>query len=759
MIRLLLLLAFALPAAAQVRLEGTVLDAGTNVPVARVHVQDSATGQGSVTNENGRFRLDVPRLPVTLVFRHIGYAVETVEVRATEDLTVRLRPAQITLGEVLVVGETFAPSLIERVIRRKQQQRADLQTVAATGYTRLRFERQGEIVLLAESVFDHYWDARRGIREVIRSRRETADFYAAFGFEATGPVPNFYDDRVEIGGLSFIGPTHPDALRHYTYTLARRREAGHQTIFDLYVTPRTETENTLIGTISVLESADVLVHADLRPARHVAFPPPVRDWRVAYTQQYGPVADSTLWWPLDLHAEGRVVVADGPREERSALVALTARLSGVQKNAALPEEPFASAARVQVDVPSVMDDRLFYLGEGIVPLSPRELEALGRLQARPLTLASAFPPESRGGFLNAFRGYRPGEPKWTWPEVFGARFRFRYNRVDGIYRSVGLLAGEGERQMEGRLGQRSGRGRIAYYARVRRPVGPLYLEALYHDDTAPQLHGSRYPAALASIPALAGSSYFDYGVYVRRQAAVGINRARWQARLALSDDRWRSTERSIRSGLTGRFSPNPPLDAGRFRRLHAEARYATPDRPARFDLHAEADFFDTVEGVAGTSARAGLRLDAQVPTFVARRFDPNTLRLRLAGGISSGGLPVQERWALDGQLAGFAPFGTLHGRTGRPYAGDAYAAVFWQHDFRTRPFEIVGLWPLVGMGTGLALRGAHGRTWQDGAPAMPWHHEAGLDVTQLFGTPLRVGITHRLDRRGWFFGFGLDVRW
>ncbi len=752
----LLLLTFAVAAPAQVRLEGLVVDARTGVPVAQVHVQDPLAGTGSVTNENGRFRLPVPRLPATLTFRHVGYATQQVEVAEAGDLEIRLQPAQITLGEVLVVGDDFAASLIERVIRKKQQQRRGLQTVTSAGYTRLRLESRGEIVLLAESVFDAYWDARRGIREVVRSKRESGDFYAAFGLEITGPVPNLYDDRVEIGGLSFIGPLHPDALGYYVYTLARRREAGSQTIYDLYVTPRTVTENTFIGTLSILEEADVLVYAELRPARHVAFPEPVLSWPVSYAQQFAPVADSLLWWPVDLHAEGRVTVAAGPREERSAFLSITARLTDVRAGETLPAEPYAQASRVVLDLHAILDDRLFYRGEGIVPLSPREVEALGRLQGYPLTLASAFPAESRGGLLNAFRGRRMGEPAWTWPEVWGARFRFRYNRVDGLYRSVGITMGEGTRQVEGRLGQRSGRGRLSYYARGRRPVGPFFVEARYTDDVVPQLYGSRYPAALASLPALAGSSYFDWGVRVQIEAAAGIEKGPWQARLASGQQRWREAEQTTGKAPFGKFEPNPPLDAGLSRYVRADVRYATPEAPARLDAQAEATFFSLPDQCA---ARVGLRVDTRLPTLRARRFDPNTLRLRFAGGLSTSRLPVQEKWVLDGQLAGFAPFGVLHGRVAQPYAGTAYAALFWQHDFRTRPFELAGLWPLVGAGTGVAVRGAHARVWENGAPAMPVYHEVGLDVTRLFATPLRAGITRRLDHGGWYAGFGLDVRW
>ena len=242
---LLLGLVASSSAAAQVRLEGLVVDRTTGVPVAQVHVQDEDGRRGSVTNENGRFRLEVEKLPVTLTFRHISYAVQRVAVREPGEIAVRLAPAQITLGELLVVGEDFAPSLIARVIRKKQQMRKSLETVASAGYTRLRLERQGEIVLLSEAVFDAYWDARRGIREVIYSRRESADFYTTFGFEATGQLRCHVRDvifqgvgpaRVEPLSGKFVaavrqGPADYDHPlvdpRVGVHTPQRRRERGH----------------------------------------------------------------------------------------------------------------------------------------------------------------------------------------------------------------------------------------------------------------------------------------------------------------------------------------------------------------------------------------------------------------------------------------------------------------------------------------------------------------------------------------------------
>jgi hypothetical protein len=101
-----------------------------------------------------------------------------------------------------------------------------------------------------------------------------------------------------------------------------------------------------------------------------------------------------------------------------------------------------------------------------------------------------------------------------------------------------------------------------------------------------------------------------------------------------------------------------------------------------------------------------------------------------------------------------------------PYEGDAFAAAFWEHDFATLPFELLGLWRLSQTGIGLVVHGAHGRTRVRTAHATGFeprtspgvHHEAGLSLTNFFNLPVRIDVTHRLDEPGWFFGLGVFKR-
>jgi len=59
---------------------------------------------GTITDINGKFRLEIPDGPATLVFSFIGYLTKEVEVNSQTDVRVQMSPDVQTLGEVVVVG-------------------------------------------------------------------------------------------------------------------------------------------------------------------------------------------------------------------------------------------------------------------------------------------------------------------------------------------------------------------------------------------------------------------------------------------------------------------------------------------------------------------------------------------------------------------------------------------------------------------------------------------------------------------------------
>lgn len=88
----------------KVELKGVVTDAELNEPVIGANVVVMGTGKGTVTDLDGRFMLQVDKLPVTLSVSFVGYQREEVKVSTGQMLKIVLKPDYNLTDEVVVTG-------------------------------------------------------------------------------------------------------------------------------------------------------------------------------------------------------------------------------------------------------------------------------------------------------------------------------------------------------------------------------------------------------------------------------------------------------------------------------------------------------------------------------------------------------------------------------------------------------------------------------------------------------------------------------
>ena len=101
---LIALTCFCLPAHAQERtIEGTVVDADTN-PIPGVNVLVKGTSQGTITNIDGQYRLNVNDDTEALVFSFVGYETLEVPIGTQSIIDVDLTEDARQLGEVVVTA-------------------------------------------------------------------------------------------------------------------------------------------------------------------------------------------------------------------------------------------------------------------------------------------------------------------------------------------------------------------------------------------------------------------------------------------------------------------------------------------------------------------------------------------------------------------------------------------------------------------------------------------------------------------------------
>ena len=204
---LLLFLCFfsqAVPALSQPVIRGIVTDRETGEPLPSATVQIEGTYSGTITNQDGRFAIAAERFPVPLLIRYLGYEAERVKVEDVDEqpVLIPLSPSVTRLEEVVVTDRNPALSIMEKVIERKQEQQARLDTYLAKAYTRQILRNDSSIVTISESSSDLFWSAGKGYREVQTARQQTSNLSSGYNFAGVHSIPNLYNDNIEIAGPS-----------------------------------------------------------------------------------------------------------------------------------------------------------------------------------------------------------------------------------------------------------------------------------------------------------------------------------------------------------------------------------------------------------------------------------------------------------------------------------------------------------------------------------------------------------------------------
>ena len=811
---------------------GVVTDAETGEPLPAANLQVEGTYRGTITNREGRYTLRLPALPATVVVRYIGYADARRTLKAgdaaRQDLA--LAPSAVEMDEVVVRpdGEDPAVAIMRQVIARKQAWRADLRTYRTDAYNRFTVANDTGIVTVVETQTKAFWTRDRGTREVQLARRQTANL----GFEGALPaalfVTNLYDDNIDVGGHTLIGVTHPDALEHYAFTLDSVRVRGEQAVFDIRVAPANPRKTAFEGRISVLDEAFAMIEAELTPSEAFIFPRPIERYDATFRQQFSRF-DGPYWLPVDFRSETRLSIRFSVLLQFPEIkIDQVSRLANYVVNEPVPDSLYAedrgvvtkadSTARAALRALDPLDVEADTLGAGAasVPLSEAEARAYATIDST-MTLEKAFKPTGLLGRLvdfeassgdDAVGGGRGKAPALS----FDWDPRLWYNRVEAAH-----LGARGAVTFFGRVRLR-GEGGYNLAADLTEPPvaaqAPAAAQApvlatdgvvrwTYGGDAAALLGSERrtrlrasyrygidrrydtpyYPRLTTTTTALLGGvDYNDYlgAERVRAELYRRFPDLRTGVTVGVRSERHFSVDAQTSYDLLGtaRLQPlNAAVDEGFVRAANLTVVMGAQDDNT-LGLTGQDRLVLTVErGVPGgplpgdfAFTRLAATGELEVDTFYRRRFLPNTLYLRADAGALLGADPVRQRFGVvDASMRPYAPFGVLKTRADRPYEGQRHVAGYWEHTFRTLPFEFVGWRWAVERGWNVLVHGGHALTWvdaatrADNAAAVPGraalttpdggHHEVGLGLSGLLGL-FRVDVTTRLDAPGLVVSFG-----
>ncbi len=782
---IILIFLTAIPLFSQKIISGYILDRQTKQPLPAANIQIAGTFQGTISNTEGKYLLQLNKLPSTILVSYIGYQSQQVTINRNHGKfqDIYLTPIILETEAIVVIAEDPAMGIMRKVIKHKQKWRQKIKTFKADAYTRFTLENDSGIVTIAESASEVYWDRERGMREIIKSKKQTDNLKQNENFAFSSETPNFYDDDVEIMGFKMIGPTHTDALDYYQFKLTGKRPLDDQIVFDIEVIPDSKLQPTFVGRISVIDSIFIMIDVELKPnEKSVKFPMPIEGWNIFYNQQFSNFSQD-YWLPLDVRMNGDIKFGLTGIEFPKIGYRQASRLTNYQVNVELPDSLFESEDLLAEDSVSITQDSLFTITEEIIPLSETEELAYQEIDST-LTMEKAFKPT---GFLVDMAEFLGDDDSTASDDDDSFLFPgfapdLGFNRVDEFH-----IGGSYDDTFFKQLtisvetAYNTGIHRWSYGTGLEYQFGKrkqVWIKAQYGESSETRYFSDSYSRLIASLyTLLSGPDYFDY--YWKKglnfQAGYKINPLNTSVSIGLNFEEHTSLSKTndldiLASDYVQR--ENPAINEGHLNSINIKIQYDDDYVPfgligqnrASLEIeHSTPDLFES--DFSFTNYRASV--DLMINTFLTRRLFPNTLNIHLSGGYSQDDLPLQRFGILDARMGAFSPYGVFKSQLNHPIEGANYFGIYWEHHFRTVPFELLGIDWLVNQQIGLIVHGASGRTWISDETLQTLNynfnyqdsflHEVGVSINGLLQW-FRMDFTQRLDKQDFAIGVSM-LRW
>jgi len=300
---------------------GKVVDRNLE-PLPFVNIYIEGTLDGTTTNDNGNYELNVPNAgDYTIVFKYLGFKTEkkTISLQANSnghELNVTLMEEGLALKGIEITANTNpANAIIKNTIAKRKQLQEKISNFTANFYSKglIKIKNAPERILgqdlgdfgggldstrtgilyLSETISDIAQQKGQFKEKILASKVSGDD--NGFSFNTAMDV-NFslYNNTVELG-IQLISPIAENAFSHYTYKLKGTfYDDGNRLINQIEVSPKRPQDKTFSGTIYIVEDAWALYATDLKISGKQAQIVPVDTFYLKQSFNYSKQHDTWL---------------------------------------------------------------------------------------------------------------------------------------------------------------------------------------------------------------------------------------------------------------------------------------------------------------------------------------------------------------------------------------------------------------------------------------------------------------------------------
>lgn len=700
-------------------LHGFIYDIESDKPLSYANVRIGGTTMGTSANLNGNFSLRTKAGTYRLIFSYIGYKSDslTITIPTNKKLAIGLTPQAVRLAEVVVSSEDPAYRIVREAIKRKKENRKGLINFDYRAYSKRIITSAGEVAAIEESLIKGYNKIGEWEKEFVISTHKTENQkkeQRSMEFNISDKYYlDFSTDTLSILQNLIYLPIADNALDHYDYKLLNTTITDGAEIYLIQVIPQSEIQPLLEGEITIESNRYALNSIKLRTNKGVRFPY-INDFVIEFVQHLG--LYKNFWLPQYVEYKA----------------SLSINFGGLLSIATMTFDQFSNITEYNINQPipdsidiAVRSKYGFYTsdtsGNEIKPLA-LERTNIDSLRQIPLTMdeVNAYSELDSSKTMDKMikvegplAALIPDEEEEndtttsTFGHVTSTLFKygyFRNNRVNGLT----FGARFDDYVIDKRLYLYTAAG---YSLRREKVEGEFTLEykivdflvdrieAGYFDQTQQWQTYTPYPDILNAIGVTVGlEDQFNY--YLSKGFKIGIKKFHksFTTKLSYISEKQVSQEEKQYQSIFGSnrsVRENPNIIEGTDNR--ATLRFSLGKDPmsiqvmpengivAQFDLSTpsfKSDFDYRRFKIIGM---------LKTKTFYDELFVSPYIQLIVDASIVSGNYGPQHIFTPNSAYSIYSPLGAFKGIKPYEYIGTEMIAVHAEHNWRTVPFQAIGL--------------------------------------------------------------------
>ncbi len=262
-------------------LNGRITDQkGEALPFVNVFVK--GTTKGTTSNKDGFYTLDLQAGTYEISYKMMGYKTHTEQIVIGEQklsVDVKLYDETYTLADVVISGDAEDPAyrVIRAAIKKRKFYLEQVDKYSCDVYIKglqriikhpkkimgMEIDPEGDIdtttgiIYLSESVSKFNFKQTHNIKEEMISSKVSGDNKAFSYNRASDMLFNFYENLLEVDGLSergFVSPISNNALFFYKYKLIGAFYENGELVNKIEVIPKRKNDPVFHGYIYIMEN-------------------------------------------------------------------------------------------------------------------------------------------------------------------------------------------------------------------------------------------------------------------------------------------------------------------------------------------------------------------------------------------------------------------------------------------------------------------------------------------------------------------------